>query len=640
MEEKKKKQYVSDNAQLMAEWHPTKNNTLLPNQVASKSSKKVWWKCENGHEWEATVINRTSHSSGCPYCSGRLVTVGINDLATTHPEIAAEWHPTLNGTLKPTDVSSSVRRKVWWQCSKGHEWEAVVYSRKQSGCPYCSGEMKTSFPEQAIFFYFQRITTAYNRYQINSRTEIDIYLPDFKVGIEYDGAYFHKGNLSEVREKRKTETLSKMGISLIRVKEVDSPESKVSDVNIIYCNKYHTSTELKNIIEQIFKVVGTIINRTLIVDVDINRDRSKIYAQYIESEKSSSLLNTNPILSAQWHPYKNEKLTPLMVSAKSNKKVWWKCEKGHEWQAVISSRTNRHNCPYCSGQKVLKGENDLATVNPDLATQWHPSKNKNLTSSDITANSSKKVWWLCDKGHEWQAAVYSRSIGSGCPYCANFNQRVLIGYNDLLTTNPILASEWHPTKNGELSPEMFISGSSKKVWWRCKKCSNEWEATIRKRTSGQGCPYCSGRVAILGKNDLETCYPEIAKEWDYDKNKDIKPNEVKPFSHKKVWWKCTNGHEYELTVRDKVNRKGCPYCSNTKILTGFNDLSTKFPQVASEWHFEKNAPILPSEVMYGSGKKVWWKCNQGHEWQAQVYYRTTKQLICPICAKKKRKSFE
>lgn len=270
MDEKNKKQYVSDNAQLLSEWHPNKNGTLTPNDVTSKSGKKVWWQCKNGHEWEATVINRTNHNSGCLYCSGRLVIVGQNDLATTHPEIAAEWHPALNGKLKPTDISSAARQKVWWQCSKGHEWEAVVYSRKQSGCPYCSGEMKTSFPEQAIFFYFQKITTAYNRYQIKPRTEIDIYLPDFKVGIEYDGAYFHKGNLSEAREKRKTDTLSKMGIRLIRIKEVDSPDNLESLENIIYCKKCHTFSELDNVIKQTIEVVGNIIATSLSVDVDID----------------------------------------------------------------------------------------------------------------------------------------------------------------------------------------------------------------------------------------------------------------------------------------------------------------------------------------------------------------------------------
>ena len=180
-------------------------------------------------------------------------------------------------------------------------------------------------------------------------------------------------------------------------------------------------------------------------------------------------------------------MTPTSVLPNSSKKVWWKCSKGHEWQATIGSRNNGNGCPYCSGRVAVKGENDLQAINPTLTKEWDYEKNKGLTPVDITPNSHKKVWWKCSNGHEWQAAISDRNRGRGCPYCSN--KKVLLGYNDLATTNPEIAAEWHPTKNGDLLPTMVSSGSHKKVWWKCKN-GHEWQSKIEKRKAGSGCPVC------------------------------------------------------------------------------------------------------------------------------------------------------
>ena len=108
---------------------------------------------------------------------------------------------------------------------------------------------------------------------------------------------------------------------------------------------------------------------------------------------------------------------PTDVMPNSSQKVWWKCSKGHEWQATIADRNSGCGCPYCAGKKVAKGYNDLQTVNPTLANEWNYEKNNSLTPMDITPNSGKKVWWKCKKGHEWQATVANRNRGSGCPVC-------------------------------------------------------------------------------------------------------------------------------------------------------------------------------------------------------------------------------
>ena len=155
----------------------------------------------------------------------------------------------------------------------------------------------------------------------------------------------------------------------------------------------------------------------------------------------NSLAVINPDLAKQWHPTQNGDLTPYNVLPHSNKKVWWKCEEGHEWKATINNRTNGRNCPYCSGQLVCI-DNCLQTLNPEIANEWHPSKNGYLTPNDVTTGSGKKVWWQCEKGHEWEAIIKSRAkSGQGCPFCSG--KRVCID-NCLLTLNPELAKEWHP----------------------------------------------------------------------------------------------------------------------------------------------------------------------------------------------------
>lgn len=167
----------------------------------------------------------------------------------------------------------------------------------------------------------------------------------------------------------------------------------------------------------------------------------------------------------QWSE-KNGLLKPEKVTMGSNRKVWWGCEKGHEWQAPVYSRTHGNGCPVCSNRKILPGYNDLATLHPELVKQWEFAKNGDLKPDQIGCGYDRKVWWVCEKGHEWQATVRSRvEKATGCPVCAN--RRSSPGENDLKTCMPHLAAQWHPWRNGDLTPEDVATGSSRNVWWQC-----------------------------------------------------------------------------------------------------------------------------------------------------------------------------
>ena len=133
--------------EIAAQWYAEKNGMLTPEQVSPYSNRKVWWRCDLGHPYQAMIGARTMHGSGCPYCANRKVLPGFNDLATVEPKIAAQWHPTLNGALTPEMVTAGSHRKVWWQCPNGHIWKAVIYSRagpQKCGCPICAGRVKQS----------------------------------------------------------------------------------------------------------------------------------------------------------------------------------------------------------------------------------------------------------------------------------------------------------------------------------------------------------------------------------------------------------------------------------------------------------------------------------------------------------------
>lgn len=337
-------------------------------------------------------------------------------------------------------------------------------------------------------------------------------------------------------------------------------------------------------------------------------------------------------LLRQWYPTKNAPLTPKTVTYGSRQKVWWQCEKGHTWQTAVYTRTGPGSgCPYCAGKRVFPNENDLQSQRPDLAAQWHPTKNGTVTPADVTVGSHHKAWWICEKGHEWQAIVNSRVSGCDCPFCSN--RALMPGENDLAITCPELALEWHPVKNGSLTPRDVLAGSHRKVWWRCER-GHEWQAMVLSRVSGCGCPVCAGKRVIPGENDLDSRFPAIAIQWLAERNGALTPQTVSPYSNRRVWWRCELGHEYQAAVAARtMGGNGCPYCAGKKVMAGFNDLAALEPEIAAQWHPTLNGTLTPEMVTAGSHHKVWWQCPAGHVWKAMVYSRAGPQKCgCPVCA--------
>ena len=547
------------NPTLAKEWHPTKNAPLSPFGVTAVSGRKVWWLGTCGHEWESTIASRSSKNLGCPICSSFRVLVGFNDLATTHPEVAAEWNYEKNGSLTPQQIVGGYNQKVWWKCNKGHEWKANVNSRTSGGvgCPFCC-KTGSSKPEQGIAYYLEQCCEIKQRTKI-CKCEIDIYLPEYSIGIEYDGAFYHRNK--QAQDEQKSKILGDAGVILIRV--IESDANRICDDNIYY--QYDDMGEnyewALNILMK--KIASLTSNDSFCnVSIDTKKDSIKIRERYDLYLKENSFAFVHPELVCEWNDSRNGILRPDMFSCFTREKVWWKCSKGHEWCAPIADRSNGRGCPVCSNKEVLVGYNDLATTNPDLLEEWNYERNTLIAPTQVTIKSGKKVWWKCVKGHEWEATIAHRSSGRGCPICSN--KQVLIGYNDLSTTHPDLAKDWNYERNGNLTPEKVVAGSQKEVWWRCNK-GHEWCDSICHRISGRGCSVCSNHRIVVGINDLATTNPELINEWDYDKNGELTPEKVVAGSEKKVWWKCSKGHEWSAYIFNRAKHKsGCPVCAGSE----------------------------------------------------------------------------
>ncbi len=503
-----KPKFVIDFPELAKQWHPTKNGDFKPENTSMWSKKKVWWKCDRGpdHVWETTVEARTYKRTRCPFCRGLKPSV-TNSLASIHPGLAKQWHPTKNQELKPNMVITGSHKSVWWSCDEGpdHIWKTEIRNRtgkRKTGCPFCEGK------------------------KLSITNSLSTVFP------ELIDEWFQEKNGKITPEMVKFNTSKAYWWS---------------------CDKGP---------DHIWKTkVGHRTGKT---------KSGCPFCQNLKLSVTNSLASCYSELAKEWHQERNGDTTPDKVVAGSGQLYWWKCDKGpdHVWKATPNTRTNqKRGCPFCSGQKVSV-TNSLASCYPELAKEWRQEKNGEITPDKITAKSSKYFWWKCDKGsdHVWKATLANRtrSSGGGCPFCAG--QKVSVT-NSLASLHPDLAKEWYQEKNGEITPDKVVVGSGKLFWWKCDKGpDHEWKTSLsnRIRSSGGGCPFCAGQKVSV-TNSLASLYPDLAKEWYQEKNGKITPDKVVAGSAKRYWWKCDKDpdHEWKTSPHNRTSRRatGCPYCN-------------------------------------------------------------------------------
>lgn len=617
------------NPELLKEWDYSKN-IITPKEIKAGSGIKVWWKCSLGHSWSASPNHRTK-GRGCPICANKVVLLGYNDLTTLKPNIASEWDYEKNGEKTPANYIVRSGERVWWKCKRNHSWEAVIASRtgnKYVGCPYCSGLLP-----------------------IEGETDLLTTNPEL---------------ISEWNYEKNTLLTPNM------------VKAGSSDKVWWICDKGH-------------EWQAVISSRT------VNESGCPFCSGRYAIQGENDLMSVDSPLLKEWNYDRNGRLTPSDFKEHSARKIWWKCKKGHEWCSSISDRSRGDGCPYCSGKRVLVGFNDLAHINPYIAKEWNYEKNGNKIPQKYTCKSGIKVWWKCEKGHEWKTSISNRSRGDGCPKCnsgirTSFPEQAIYFYvkkiypdavnrcTDVLTNGMEIdifipsinvgieydGSVWHESDKAlEKEVKKYIECKRNDIFLiRVKEKGgnareNSCDVMLRIDDSFNNEAYSSlfmqlskyikipneidvknDRVHIqenykteIKNNSFGSKYADLVVEWDSEKNGMLTPYMFSSNSGERIWWKCCKNHSWQTTISTRAKGSGCPYCSGRYAIKGENDLQTLRPEIASEWNYNKNGNLLPCEFKSQSNKKVWWKCKEGHEWEAIIANRTRRGDGCPVCGK-------
>jgi hypothetical protein len=345
-----------------------------------------------------------------------------------------------------------------------------------------------------------------------------------------------------------------------------------------------------------------------------------------------SLADEHPDIAGEWHPTMNGDVRPTDVFAGTADKYFWLCpEEGHHYDASPGTRVyGRTECPICLNRRVTEA-NSLRSTHPHLVSQWNWTLNADITPDDVTAGSSRDIWWICvDEGHDFEMTPVDRAGGRKCGVCT---RRVMHASTSLAATNPEIAATWHPTRNGDLTPADVFAGSPNKAWWKCEN-GCDYDSAILSRLRGFGCRYCANRT-VSTRNCMRQTHPVLAAEFHPTKNGSMTPDILIAGTRETLWWQCaTHGHEWPATGNNRVKGNNCPTCANKRVLAGFNDMATTRPDLAAEIHPSKNGSVTASEVLAGTSRPLWWKCGVcGDEWEASGDQRSRGLKKCQTCRK-------
>lgn len=269
---------------------------------------------------------------------------------------------------------------------------------------------------------------------------------------------------------------------------------------------------------------------------------------------------------------------------------------------------------------------------PQIKDIWDYNKNSLMEPQHFKPYSNHKALFKCEIGHSYIAQIGSKTKGHGCPYCEG---QLATKTNNLAVLFPDIAKEWNFELNQKVT-EGYRPHSNVVVYWNCPKCKSAYDKKINERTSNkEGCPYCAGK-RVNRTNCLAVTHENLVKEWDYDKNIDITPNDVTRGSHDKAWWLCEKGHSYKASIARRAGNNGtnCPKCYELygrralKKVKRSNSLAIKAPEIAKQWDEFKNG-YSSYEIARFSKKEFWWKCEKGHEFKKSPNSRRSNK--CKYC---------
>lgn len=607
-------------------WHDELNAPHKPKDFTSGQRVLLWWKCEKNHAYQSTPANILI-GQRCPYCSNRRVLKGFNDFASQAPSALSWWDQEKNDLL-PSEVLASSSRKTHWLCKEGHSFVRPIRDAVQGlNCPFCTNksllagynDLQTLYPEIAS----ELVSNKDNPIAANQILAVTTKVYEWRCG---------SGHIWVTSARARAQG---HGCPYCSKRLLDSESNSLQALHPSLANEWDYQQNAPVTPSQVFdggsKKYWWICSGGHSWEASIARRVSgrgcHICANRAVLSGFNDLASRYPDLAKEWDSGRNNKSSEEILYG-SNQKAWWLCAKGHSFFTSPSKRIlESSGCPYCSNKSVLEGFNDLASQKPALARRW--SQKNSVSPATVFASSNKKFVFDCQLGHEWIVEPGSVSNEHYCPTCSN--KAVEVGFNDIPTRFPDMASSFDASLNPGVDLKKIDPRSKAKITWRCQ-LGHIWHVAPANRVAGQGCPYCANKKVLRGFNDLEFKFPQIAAQWSPERNS-LSPSEVNHASNSVYWWTCELGHAYRQAISNRTTRgQGCPYCSRRKLLKGFNDLAHELPQLASEWHPTRNGEIKPDMVISGTPKRIWWRCQEGHEWPAAPSTRA-KGVGCPTCNK-------
>lgn len=486
-----------ENPAFAAEWDEEKNLGLNIDDYTGGSNAYVWWRCaKHGHSWYAQINKRFSRNQGCRICNNQEVLTGFNDIATTHPHIAAEWNPEKNGDKLPEHYTKGADVYVWWMCSKCcYEWEALLYSRtskKPTGCPCCAGNILVVWKND-LQTVNPTLAKQWNSTKNKGLRACDVAANDNRKAWWTDelGHSWEASIASRNAGKGCPYCANRLllrGFNDLATRnpaladEWDDEENKpLTARDVIYGTHDYAWWKCK--LGHSWR--AQVSNRA-------NGTGCPYCEHKVVSPGETDLATVRPDIADAWDYEQNYPLTPDRVAAWSKLYVWWLCDKcGLSYNTAIASRRNADSCPHCHGKRPIPGKTDFASVHPELLDDWDDEQNA-LPPTAYTYGSDKYVWWHCERGHSWQAMIYDRHKGGLCPYCTGI--LAIPGETDAATISPELEPEWDRDRNEGYDLRNLKPFVNTKFWWKCGKCHQHWQSTLGARTAGSKCPRCNGKI--------------------------------------------------------------------------------------------------------------------------------------------------
>ena len=449
-----------------------KNPGVKPMENYKGSSVPIRCVCICGNEnWYVSPRNLL-RGSLCKKCAIKNSSVAQQK---THEKFVAECAEK-NPSIEILGVYSGADRHIEVKCKRcGNIWSPFASAvLKGAGCPKCKKQLQTSFAEQAIYFYIKKhYPKSINSFKNGfGRSELDIFIPDIRVGIECDGRNWHKGKAQS--EEKKYNTCQKLNIHLIRVRERRIKATGDICDHIIYSEYDDTKSysSLDSCIQRLFDYLS------LSEDIDCKRDRIEIQSQYLKLIEEKSLGRLFPGLIPEWHQPSNGSITPFMIKPKSNVSFYWKCpDCGVIYEATPASRTNGTGCAICAGVKTLTQAEFLKRVHKN-----HPT----IIVLGEYKNAKTRVKCKCSVcGTIWNPIPQAVTTGVGCKKCWEKRMAEQKRKPEALFIEQIKSKHPNITVLGK-----YIN-SNGRVPCRCNVCGHEWSPVAQSLMSGFGCGNCA-----------------------------------------------------------------------------------------------------------------------------------------------------